>query len=205
MHLKTTYWTVTPCLLLLVLLTSISASAEESILALHRDQRGQLVKAAANVKQYRAQLARGIEGQQIETLEYRGFTLHLNRYRGAYELQASRTVQYGDVRISSIFSSQYQASIDYIYTYDPKTKEIRQDHFIFPPNSLTGWANPENFMLLKHFDWREKYPASNCQVPVYTSEEYGREYLEASCFPTRDRALRFAKRFIDYARGRRSL
>ena len=139
-----------------------------------------------------------------EQIEYRGYFINLQPSGKNYNLQIYTTIEYGNYRVNSIYASQFQSSIEYAYTYDPAKHEIRQDHFLFPANSLTGWANPEDYVLMRQFDWKERFPA-NCDTSIYTSEEFGREYLEASCFQEHDAAVRFAKRFINYSLGRRGL
>ena len=139
-----------------------------------------------------------------EQIEYRGYFINLQPSDKNYNLQIFTTITYGGYRINSIYASQFQSSIEYAYTYDPAKHQIRQDHFVFPANSLTGWANPDDYVMMRQFDWKERFP-SNCDSSIYTSEEFGREYLEASCFQDHDAALRFAKRFINYALGRRGL
>jgi hypothetical protein len=56
---------------------------------------------------------------------------------------------------------------------------------------------------MKQFKWGENFPAKNCSTSVFTSEEYGREYLQASCFPNRDAALTFATKFVASISGSR--
>ena len=144
--------------------------------------------------------------QSIEQLQQGKFIIILNPLNnGQYELQVYRMVKYGKKRVISTFASVYKTGIEYSYSYDPQTQEIQQFHFICPPNSLTCWANPEDYAGLKEFAWKEKFPSKNCSFSVFTSEEYGREYVQASCFPDRDAALLFAQKFIAYVTGPRGL
>jgi hypothetical protein len=140
---------------------------------------------------------------QAEQLKQGKFTIVLNPVSNGYEVQVYRMVAYGNKRVNSIFASLYRSSIEYTYSYDAQSKEIRQYHFMCPPNSLTCWADPSDYSILSVFDWQENFPSKNCSTSVFTSEEYGREYLEASCFPNRDAALTFATKFIGYANRNR--
>lgn len=140
----------------------------------------------------------------VEQIQYRGYYINLEPAGPDYHVQIFTMIHYGSLQVSSIFASQFQSSIEYAYSYDPAKHEIRQDHFVFPANSLTGWANPDEYVLMRQFDWNQRFP-SGCDGSVYTSEEFGREYMESSCFHDRDSALKFAKKFINYALGRRGL
>jgi hypothetical protein len=179
-------------------------SDESSILALNNNSQGRLTKARPSNQQ--SSISRSIESQQAEQLQYRSFLVVINRNQsGKYELQVSKTVRYGDKQISSIYASQYQTSVEYEYRYESSSGKIRQDHFLFPANSLTGWANPGDYVTMREFAWKGRFPSQNCSSAVHTSEEFGREYLEASCFPSRDAAIQFAKRFVNYVLGPRGL
>ena len=105
----------------------------------------------------------------------------------------------------SIFASVFKAGIEYSYSYDSRNGEIRQNHYICPPDSLTCWSNPGDYASMKEFSWKESFPAKSCPQSVFTSEEYGREYVQASCFPNRDAALNFAQEFIKYVSGTRGM
>ncbi len=180
------------------------AGANESILALHQNGRTRLDKASGNVEDYSARLATTIAGQNVEQMKYHKFTILVNPLSsGEYEIQVYRTVLYGKRKVCSIFSSVYESSIEYVYNYDQQTREIVRMHFVFPPNSLTGWANPDDFSTITQFDWKEQFPGRNCSVS--TLEESGREYLEAGCFQNRDDAVRFAQKFIDYVLSSRGV
>jgi len=191
---------VSACLILFFGL--FECAQADSILALHQNGRTRLDK--ANAEAYSARLATSIAGQNVEKLRYHKFTILINPLsNGEYELQVSRTVLYGKRKVNSIFSSVYESSIEYVYHQDQQTSEIVRLHFLFPPNSLTGWANPEDYSTMRQFDWQEKFPGRNCSVS--TLEESGREYLEAGCFQNRDDAVRFAQKFIDYVLSDRGL
>lgn len=141
---------------------------------------------------------------QSEQLAQGKFTIILNPLaNGQYEVQVYRIVKFGKKRVMSTFASLYQAGIEYSYSYDSQSNEIRQYHFLCPPNSLTCWADPKDYASMKQFNWGENFPAKNCSVGVFTSEEYGREYLQASCLPNRDAALAFATKFVDSISGNR--
>jgi hypothetical protein len=141
---------------------------------------------------------------QSEQLAQGKFTIVLNPLsNGQYEVQAYRMVKFGKKRVMSTFASLYQAGIEYSYSYDSQSNEIKQYHFLCPPNSLTCWADPGDYASMKLFNWGENFPAKNCSVGVFTSEEYGREYLQASCFPNRDAALTFATKFVSSISGKR--
>ena len=109
------------------------------------------------------------------------------------------------IQVSSLFSSLFKSSVEYSYTYDRGSQQIIQRHFVFPPNSLTGWANPYDYMTMAKFDWNESFPSRTCASSVYTLEEVGRECLQAGCFTNRDSALLFDKKFIDYVLGARGI
>lgn len=182
------------------------AASGESILAAHVNTPGKMEK--SRNASYSAIIQTGLDAQTLENLTYRGFTVLLNALTdGTYEVQAYKMVQYGNRRVNSIFSSVYKSSVEYGYTFDSNQQRIVQYHFLFPPNSLTGWADPGDSVSMQHFDWGELFPTRNCSLhtPVHTLEETGREYLEAACLPDRDTALRFAQKFIDYMQGPRGL
>ena len=183
------------------------AASSDSILNIRKNEKGNLVKGDSNTARnyYATEIAQKASGQ-IEQIQYRGYVINLHPTgNGEYELQIYTAVRYGQKVVNSIFTSQFQSTIDYSYSYDKQNNAIRQDHFIFPANSLTGWANAEDFVLMKRFDWQEKFPSTHCDRPISTNEEYGREYLEASCLPGRDAALRFAQKFINYVLSNRGL
>jgi hypothetical protein len=140
----------------------------------------------------------------VDQTMYRGYTINVQPDGRNYDLQIFTMVQYGSLKVNSIYASQFQSSVEYTYSYDASQHVIRQDHFLFPPNSLTGWANPDDYVTMRQFDWGSRFPAG-CSSSIYTSEEFGREYLESSCFQTRDSALIFAKKFINYALSKRGL
>lgn len=174
-----------------------------SIFAVRSMGDGQIQKADGSL--YLQRIALAIQGQRVEQLSYRGFTLLLNPINGQYEIEATRMVVYGSIHVNSLFSSVYKASVEYSYTYDNSTQQIVQHHFLFPPNSLTGWANPEDYLTMTRFDWNESFPSRSCSVPVFTLEETGREYLQAGCFQSRDSALVFARKFVDYVLSTRGM
>jgi len=191
-------------LILSILLLPQFASADiGSIFALESNQGKRLIK--NNPSSYMSTLNSAIEAQQLERLQYRGYFLLLNRVSNQYEVQVYRTVRYGNKQVNSIFASQFQASIEYAYSYDAAGNSIRREHYLFPPNSLTGWANPTDYLTVKEFPWKASYPSKTCTAQVHSCEEFGREYLEASCFTGRDAALQFAKKFIDYILGNRGM
>jgi hypothetical protein len=161
-------------------------------------------KAGGDLPAYRNHLVALQAG--IEQLREGKFTLLLNAMsNGQYEIQVYRMVPVGKKRIVSTFYSVFRASVEYSYEYDAKNGSIKQHHYICPPDSLTCWANPGDYANMNQFSWKESFPASNCAQPVFTSEEYGREYLQASCFSTRDAALTFAQKFIQYITGPRGM
>lgn len=184
----------------------LQAEPQGSILAIRDSGPGKLTKAGRNPGAYTQRVRSSVQG--LESMQYRNFTVLLNALSdGTYEVQASRIVAYGNHRVNSIFSSLYKSSIEFGYKYDPARKRILQYHFLFPPNSLTGWANPGDFSMMEKFDWNELFPSGPCNTdsPVHSLEETGREYLEAACLPDRETALQFAQRFIDYMAGGRGL
>jgi hypothetical protein len=194
--------------MLAISLLGLAAVAESShsILAVHPNGKGQIEKAGGNIHSYLARVETAVQGQTVELLAYRQFTILLNPLsNGQYELQVYKWVLYGSRRVNSTFSSVFSASVEYSYTYDASTQSIVQDHFVFPPNSLTGWANPDDYATLRHLPWGENLPSRTCSTPVFSLEEFGREYLQAACFQNRDLALRFARKFIDYVSGSRGL
>jgi hypothetical protein len=189
-------------LLLSVFLLAQFASADiGSIFALHSNNGKRLDKTTPG--SYMSTLNTAAESQQLERLQYRGYFLLLNRVSNQYEVQVYKMVHYGNKNVNSIFASQFQASIEYEYSLSGTG--IRRDHYLFPPNSLTGWANPGDFLTLKEFPWKAPYPSKSCSAQVHTCEEFGREYLEASCFTSRDAAIQFAKKFVDYNLGSRGM
>lgn len=182
------------------------AHSSESILANHSVGRGKIEKAQGNIRSYLSRVEIAIQGQTVERLAYRQFTILLNPLsNGQYELQVYRWVAYGNREVNSTFSSVFSGSEEYSYDYDAGTQTIVQYHFVFPPNSLTGWANPDDYATMPRLPWGENIPSKTCSTPVFSLEEFGREYLQAACFQNRDVTLRFAKRFIDYVSGARGL
>lgn len=189
-------------LLLAALLLAPIASADiGSIFAVNSNNAKRLQK--TNPHSYMSTLNTAAESQQLERMQYRGYFLLLNRVSNQYEVQVYKMVRYGNKQVNSIFASQFQASIEYEYSYNGSA--IRQDHFLFPPNSLTGWANPGDYVTMKEFPWKAAYPSQNCTAQIHSSEEFGREYLEAACFTNRDSAIQFGKKFIDYILGSRGM
>lgn len=184
----------------------LQAEPQDSILAIHQQGPGKLIKADGNVGAYAARTR--FVAQGLESMQYRGFTIVLNNVSdGTYEIQVFRIVTYGTHRVNSIFSSLYKSSIEFSYKYDSARKKILQYHFLFPPNSLTGWANPGDYAILEKFDWNEPFPSRTCYMesPIHSLEESGREYLEAACLPDRETAIRFSKKFVDYMYSARGL
>lgn len=177
----------------------------ESIFAVRSLGVQRIEKANGNPGAYNQRIGMAILGLKVEQLKYRGFTLLVNQVNGQYEIQVSRMMTYGNVQVSSLFSSMFKSSVEYSYSYDRTSQQIVQRHFIFPPNSLTGWANPDDYATMEKFDWNETFPSRTCASPIYTLEEVGREYLQAGCFANRDSALLFARRFIDYVLGARGM
>lgn len=197
---------IIPIILFLIASSQVSAAPTQSILVSRTVSPGKVQKVPGN--EFSRQIQSGINAMSVEQLRYRGFTILLNPMsNGSYEVQASRQVLFGGRRVSSIFSSMYESSVEYGYEYDSSRRRIIQYHFLFPPNSLTGWANPDEVAAFQKFEWGEPYPIRNCgqNEPIHTLEEAGREYLEASCMPDRDTALRFARNFIDYMLSNRGL
>lgn len=178
----------------------------DSILSIRVNGPARIQKIRAN--EHETSIRSGIESQAVESLNYRNFTILLNAVsNNSYEVQVYRVVNYGTHHVSSVYSSIYKSSVEYGYGLDKDGQHIVQYHFLFPPNSLTGWANPQDVAGMLEFNWGEKFPARNCsiQTPIHTLEESGREYLEAACMPDRDTALRFARHFVDYMLGDRGL
>lgn len=182
-------------------MASVASADIGSIFALSSNSGKRLQK--TNPGSYMSTLTAASESQQLERLQYRGYFLLLNRVSNQYEVQVYKMVRYGNKQVNSIFASQFQSSIEYEYSYNGSA--IRQDHFLFPPNSLTGWANPSDFITMKEFPWKAAYPSKSCTSQIHSSEEFGREYLEASCFTNRDTAIQFAQKFIDYILGSRGM
>jgi len=161
-------------------------------------------KAGGDVSTYLNRLA--AQSASIEQVRQGKFTILLNGLsNGQYEVQVYRMVPVGNKRVMSTFSSVFKASVEYSYEFDAKSGSIKQHHYICPPDSLTCWANPGDYANMDRFSWKEAFPARNCAQPVFTSEEYAREYLQASCFPNRDAALTFAQKFIQYVTGPRGM
>jgi hypothetical protein len=185
--------------LTVMLLSSYSLFAQsDSTSAIRQVNRSQIQKAEGNVQNYLNRIR--ARAQSVETLRLGKFTVILNPLsNGEYELQVYKMVSYGKRRVNSTFASLYQSGVEYSYSYDPQSQKIKQFHFICPPNSLTCWAEPADYAILNEFNWQQKFPSKNCSMPVFTSEEYGREYLQASCFSSRDAALTFATEFVNYA------
>lgn len=189
-------------LLLAALLFAPIASADTgSIFAVNSNTGKRIQK--TNPNSYMSTLTAAAESQQLERMQYRGYFLLLNSVSNQYEVQVYKMVRYGNKQVNSIFASQFQASIEYEYSYNGSG--IRQDHFVFPPNSLTGWANPGDYVTMKEFPWKAEYPSKSCTAQIHSCEEFGREYLEASCFINRDAAIQFGKKFIDYILGSRGM
>lgn len=191
-------------LLFLLFLPHFIFAEEGSIFALQLKSRSRVVKTIPS--SYQSSISYALGSQQIEKLQYRTYYILLNHLsNGQYELQVYKLVRYGNKQINSIFASQFESSIEYAYTYDTAGDRIRRDHYVYPPDSLTGWSNPTDYVTSKEFVWKEQFPAKTCDRGVYTSEQFGREYLEASCFRDRDTALRFGKKFVDYVLGSRGM
>jgi hypothetical protein len=189
--------------MMLILLSGFSLFAQsDSPSAIRLLNRSQIQKAEGNVQNYLSRI--NAQAQSFETLRQGKFSVILNPLsNGEYELQVYRVVTYGKRRVISTFASLYQSGVEYSYSYDAQSQKIKQYHFICPPNSLTCWADPSDYAILNEFEWQQSFPSKNCSMPVFTSEEYGREYLQASCFPSRDAALTFATRFVNYANRKR--
>ena len=185
--------------MILMLLYSLSLYGQSgSTSAIRLINRSKMEKADGNVRNYLSRI--NAQAQTSEKLRLGKFTILLNPLsNGEYELQVYRIVSYGKNRVMSIFASLYSSGIEYSYSYDVQSRQIKQYHFICPPNSLNCWANPSDYAILTEFEWQENFPSKNCSMPVFTSEEYGREYLQASCFASRDAALAFATKFVKYA------
>ena len=190
--------------ILIILLSAPLYGQSNSLSAIRMVNKSKLQKANGDLSGYLTRMSQ--QGQSIEQLQQGRFTIVLNPLsNGQYELQVYRMVKFGKKRVISTFASVYETGIEYSYSYDAQTHEIQQFHFICPPNSLTCWADPQDYSSLKEFVWEEKFPSDKCTLSVFTSEEYGREYVQASCFPNRDAALLFAQKFIDYVTGPRGL
>ncbi|MCI0412826.1 hypothetical protein L0222_08510 [bacterium] len=187
----------------IVLLCGLSLYGQSgSTAAIQLIGKSKMQKANGDVSTYLDNIS--LRSQSVEQLAQGKFTIVLNPLsNGQYELQVYRMVKFGKKRVMSTFASLYQAGIEYSYSYDAQSQEIKQYHFICPPNSLTCWADPGDYASMKQFKWGENFPAKNCSQSVFTSEEYGREYLQASCFPNRDAALGFATKFVDHITSNR--
>jgi hypothetical protein len=187
----------------LMLLSSVYAYGQaDSTSAIRLLNRSTIQKAEGNVSDYLSRI--GQTSQSVETLKQGKFTIVLNPLsNGQYELQVYKIVLFGKKRVMSTFASLYTSGIEYTYSFDTQSERIKQNHFICPPNSLTCWADPSDYAILNQFEWQENFPSKNCSMPVFTSEEYGREYLQASCFASRDAALTFATNFVTYANRNR--
>lgn len=173
-----------------------------STAAIRKAGAARIEKANGNISAYMSRLAQA----NMEQLTQGKFTILLNPLtNGQYEVQVYRMVPVGNKRVMSTFSSVFKASVEYSYEIDTRDGSIKQNHYICPPDSLTCWSNPNDFASMPQFNWNEPYPAKSCSQPVFTSEEYGREYLQASCFSNRDAALTFAQSFIQYVTGRRGM
>jgi hypothetical protein len=189
--------------ILIVLLSGITLYGQPgSTSAIRLVNKRKIEKANGDVPSYVNMINQRMQG--VEQLKQGKFTIVLNPgSNGQYELQVYRMVLIGKKKVMSLFSSLYKSGIEYSYSYDAGRQEIQQYHFICPPNSLTCWSDPQDYEILKKFKWNEDFPAKNCQLSVFTSEEYGREYVQASCFPGRDAAISFAQNFIQYVSGDR--
>ena len=189
--------------IIIVLLSGLSLYGQSgSTAAIQLLSKTKMQKANGDVSTYLSNIS--LRSQATEQLAQGKFTIVLNPLsNGQYEVQVYRMVKFGKKRVMSTFASLYQAGIEYSYSYDAQSQEIKQYHFLCPPNSLTCWADPTDYESMKQFKWGENYPAKNCSLSVFTSEEYGREYLQASCFPNRDAALGFATKFVDNISGSR--
>ena len=175
---------------------------ESTSAAIRLINRSKMEKAGGDVRNYLSRIS--AQAQSPERLRQGKFTILLSPLsNGEYELQVYRIVSYGTKRVMSTFASLYSSGIEYTYSYDTQSRQIKQYHFICPPNSLNCWANPSDYAILNEFEWNENFPSKNCSMPVFTSEEYGREYLQASCFSSRDAALTFATKFVNYANRNR--
>jgi hypothetical protein len=192
------------CGILVLLFTGAFAYAQSTSSPVRQVNASRIQKANGDVAGYVQQMARA--AQSAEQIKQGKFTIIINPLsNGQFEIQVYRMVSVGKKKVMSTFASLYRAGIEYSYAYDSKAQEIRQYHFVCPPNSLTCWANPEDYEILQQFKWGEKFPSKNCSTSVFTSEEYGREYLQATCFSSRDAALVFAQKFIEFVTGNRGL
>jgi hypothetical protein len=185
----------------MITLCAMSVFAQSgSTAAIQKQGPSKIEKANGNVSAYMSRLAQA----NMEQVTQGKFTILLNSVsNGQYEVQVYRMVPIGNKRVMSTFSSVFKASVEYSYEFN--NGSITQHHYVCPPDSLTCWSNPGDFASMQQFNWKESFPAKNCAQPVFTSEEYGREYLQASCFSNRDAALTFAQKFIQYVTGRRGL
>ncbi len=190
-------------MLFVLLMPLVTYSYEGSIFAVQNKSKSRVVKTIPS--SYDSNINFAINAQQVERLQYKNYFILLNQVSNGYELQVYRLVRYGTKQVNSIFASQFESSVEYSYSYEASGDRIRRDHFLYPPDSLTGWANPTDYITTKEFVWKEQFPSKTCGRGVYTSEQYGREYLEASCFKDRDTALRFGKKFVDYVLGSRGM
>jgi hypothetical protein len=182
--------------------TALYAQQASSILVLQQQSAQKLEK--RNPRSAPSITGTAAAAAGLEQIQYRGYFINLQSDGQGYGMQVYTLVNYGNLQINSIYATQFQSSVEYAYSYDKQQHAIRQDHFLFPANSLTGWANPDDYMLMRRFDWKEKFPAE-CTGSIYTSEEFGREYMETSCFRQHDAALTFAQKFINYVLSRRGL
>jgi len=188
----------------LMLVCFVISAHAASTLAVRTMGGSRIQKADGNVASYLNRLAS--QGAGIEQLQQGKYTILLSSSSaGQYDVQVYRIVAVGKKRVMSTFLSVFRAGIEYSYRYDSSSGDIKQHHYICPPDSLTCWANPGDYASMKQFSWQENYPGKNCSQSVFTSEEYGREYLQASCFGSRDAALSFAQKFIQYVTGPRGM
>ena len=191
-------------LVVIILVCGMNLHAQSSTAAIQTLSGSRIQKANGDVSSYLNRLAS--MSASVEQITQGKFTILLNPVSGGqYELQVYRMVAVGNKRVMSIFVSVFRAGIEYSYSYDSRSGEIRQHHYICPPDSLTCWSNPGDYASMKEFSWKEAFPAKSCAQSVFTSEEYGREYVQASCFPNRDAALNFAQEFIKYVSGTRGM
>jgi hypothetical protein len=191
-------------LVVIILVCGMNLQAQSSTAAIRELSGSRIEKANGDVSSYLNRLAS--MSASVEQLTQGKFTILLNPVgNGQYELQVYRMVAIGNKRVMSIFTSVFKAGIEYSYSFDSRSGEIRQHHYICPPDSLTCWSNPGDYASMKEFSWKEAFPAKTCTQSVFTSEEYGREYVQASCFPNRDSALNFAQEFIKYVGGTRGM
>jgi hypothetical protein len=195
---------ILPAILVVLFIAIPLYGQSDSISAIRMVSKSKMQKANGDLPAYLNRI--GQQAQSMEQLQQGKFIIILNPLgNGQYELQVYRMVKFGKKRVVSTFASVYKTGIEYSYSYDAQTREIQQFHFICPANSLTCWADPQDYASFKQFIWEEKFPSNSCSLSVFTSEEYGREYVQASCFPNRDAALLFAIKFIDYVTGARGL